>query len=679
MSLSMLSRSWRLRLALLWSVTLFFAARADAALEREPYLQMVSPTSVTLAWRTVEAADSRVQYGRTLALESEESDAAVVNDHFITLTGLSPATTYFYNIGSTTAVEAGGTDEYFFTTAPTAGAAVPFTAWILGDSGTGFSAQAAVRDAMVTYFGESRPDLLLHVGDMAYDDGTDQEFTDNFFSIYENTLRTTPVWPAMGNHELPTSDSPSQTGPYFEAFVLPTAAELGGAASGTEAFYSFDYANVHFIVIDTADTSMSLGSAMANWLMDDLIATTQPWLVAYFHHPPYSKGSHDSDNGSDSGGRLRLARENIVPILEAGGVDLVLTGHSHSYERSFLVNGVHCPSCGPDPDFATPDFATLDASGRILDSGSGDPNIDAAYVKPAGLVANSGTVYVVAGHGGQNTRLEGVHPIMYFAEGENGSCLMTVDGDTLTLVNVRRDGVVSDAFTLTKGADPCASDGDCDDGVACTTDTCDGASGECSNTPSDGSCDDGIACTTDTCDVGAGGCTNEADPSACADDGLFCNGTEVCDVDTGCVSAGAPDCSSFDDSCATGVCNEEADTCEGQPSNEGQTCDQGDGVCTFDSICTAGECVPSTACHPVCEYCDSGACRDLCGNPIDPANDTRTVADGLKTLRVAVGVDTCDSCLCDVDDSGAVTATDALILLQFAVGLPLQLSCPAAS
>ena len=74
---------------------------------------------------------------------------------------------------------------------------------------------------------------------------------------------------------------------------------------------------------------------MLTWLQNDLASTTQPWVIAFFHHPPYSKGSHDSDTDIE----LKEMRQNALPILENAGVDLVLSGHSHSYERSFLIDG----------------------------------------------------------------------------------------------------------------------------------------------------------------------------------------------------------------------------------------------------------------------------------------------------------------------------------------------------
>ena len=78
---------------------------------------------------------------------------------------------------------------------------------------------------MVLAAGATGPDLMIHVGDMAYGSGTDEEFTQNFYAIYQEQLRSIPVWPAIGNHEGKTSFSADQSGPYFEGYVLPSAAE----------------------------------------------------------------------------------------------------------------------------------------------------------------------------------------------------------------------------------------------------------------------------------------------------------------------------------------------------------------------------------------------------------------------------------------------------------------------
>ncbi len=418
-----------------------------ALLFRKPYLQQGTSTTTTIVWRTDISSGSRVRFGSDpLNLSQESADPSLVTDHVITLTGLTPSTQYFYDVGTLTVPLAGGDDGHYFVTPATPGTHAAFTTWVVGDSGTGGAAQVMVRDAMLGETGVTPPDIFIHVGDMAYTVGSDSQFTDNFFAPYADILNHTVVWPAIGNHEGASSDSGAQSGPYYDSYVLPTAAEAGGLPSGTEAYYSFDYANVHFVCLDSHDTDRSPGSAMLTWLTEDLQATDQEWLIAFWHHPPYTKGTHDSDNVGDSGGRMRDMRENVLPILEAAGVDLILGGHSHIYERSFLVDG----------GYDTP----TTAPGHIVDGGDGIPTGGGAYHKPAGIDANRGAVYVVAGHGGAGVGGAGDHPLMFFSETVNGSCLLTVDANVLTLRNVRLNGFVSNTVQIVKQGGPGDYDGD---------------------------------------------------------------------------------------------------------------------------------------------------------------------------------------------------------------------------
>ncbi|MHC4992444.1 MAG: metallophosphoesterase family protein, partial [Planctomycetota bacterium] len=248
------------------------------------------------------------------------------------------------------------------------------------------------------------------------------------------------LWPAVGNHDALTSDSALGTGPYFQAFTLPTAGEAGGVASGTEAYYSFDYGNIHFVVLDSAESDRTSGSAMLIWLASDLSATTQDWIVAIWHHPPYSKGSHDSDAEIE----LIEMRENVVPILDSHGVDLTFTGHSHSYERSYLIDGTYVTP--------TPDFATLLASGNILDSGDGQVGGDGAYSKPnLGPDPNTGIVHTVAGTGSHLGGGSFDHPVMHASFAVLGSVVLDIDGNRADVQFVDDTGVVLDSFTMIKG------------------------------------------------------------------------------------------------------------------------------------------------------------------------------------------------------------------------------------
>ena len=306
------------------------------ALPRGPYVQSATPNSIVIRWRTDEWSDSRVVYGAG----PQQLDAAVVDptqttEHVVTLSALDPDTKYYYAVGTGDEILAGGDTDHFFVTSPVPGISRPTRIWVLGDSGTGNSNARAVRDAYYDFSADRHTDLWLMLGDNAYDNGTDSDYQDAVFDVYPEMLRRSCLWPTLGNHDAFSANSDDESGVYYDIFTLPRQGEAGGLPSGTEAYYAFDFANIHFVVLDSHESNRDVSGPMLTWLDQDLADTAQDWVVAYWHHPPYSKGSHDSDDDS----RLVEMRENAVPILESHGVDLVLAGHSHSYERSFLLDG----------------------------------------------------------------------------------------------------------------------------------------------------------------------------------------------------------------------------------------------------------------------------------------------------------------------------------------------------
>ena len=250
----------------------------------------------------------------TLAdLDVEVYDAAPTTDHVVKLDGLVPASRYYYAVGTGAEILAGGNSQHSFVTAPPAGTRQPIRVWVIGDSGPRNVNAAQVRDAFLSWNGTHPIDLWLMLGDNAYQDGTDAEYQTAVFNMYPSVLRSSVLWPTLGNHDGRTADSATQTGPYYDIFTLPRAAEAGGVASGTEAYYSFDWGNVHFVVLDSFESDRVPPSPMLDWLEDDLLATTADWIVAYFHHPPYTHGSHNSDNDIES----RDLRQHTLPRLEA--------------------------------------------------------------------------------------------------------------------------------------------------------------------------------------------------------------------------------------------------------------------------------------------------------------------------------------------------------------------------
>ncbi len=409
------------------------ATRAQGPLlTRGPYLQMGTPTSIVVRWRTAAATDSVVRYGTEPgALTATVSLPAATTEHVVTLAQLTPHTRYFYAVGSSGATLAGGNLGHTFTTSPATGSRTATRMWVLGDSGTADANARAVRDAYAAADRTRGTDVWLMLGDNAYPTGTDPQYQAAVFDTYPEMLRQAVLWPTFGNHDALSADSATQTGPYYDAFTLPTQGEAGGAASGTEAYYSFDYGNIHVVCLDSTESDRSPTGPMLTWLVQDLAANHAVWTIAFFHHAPYSKGSHDSDTERE----LVEMRQYAVPILEAGGVDLVLSGHSHSYERTFLLNG-HVGTS-----------STL-APAQVVDGTSGRETVSGAYRKRPGV--GPGAVYVTAGSSGQVAPAPLNHAAMVTSQAVLGSLVIDVDGPRLDVTFLGANGETHDAFTLSK-------------------------------------------------------------------------------------------------------------------------------------------------------------------------------------------------------------------------------------
>jgi hypothetical protein len=239
------------------------------------------------------------------------------------------------------------------------------------------------------------------------------------------------LWPTRGNHD---ALHPGANSDYYGFFTLPQQGEAGGLGSGTEAYYSFDYANIHFVCLDSEGSDNSPTGAMVTWLRADLGITQQDWIVAYWHHPPYTRGSHDSDSES----RLIEMRQHVVPYLDSLGADLVLSGHSHSYERSFLLRQHYGPS------------TTLTPAMKV-DAGDGRRDGNGPYHKPGPRPTPfAGAVYVVAGSSSKTGGGSLNHPVMVSSQDVPGSLVLDVNGGVLDMRFLDATGAVTDSFTILK-------------------------------------------------------------------------------------------------------------------------------------------------------------------------------------------------------------------------------------
>ncbi|MFC1584606.1 metallophosphoesterase [Fibrobacterota bacterium] len=410
---------------------------------RGPYLQLGTPTSMTVRWRTDGPTDSRVVAGRNYHdLSDTVITSSMTTEHELILSGLIPLTRYFYAVGSSSELLAGGDSAHFFWTSPLPGSQKKIRLWAIGDAG--FAGMGplyaptprAVRDAYLRYTGDTYTQVWLMLGDNAYSMGTDAQYqTAVFQDMYEDLLRTTPAWSAYSNHDSYSADAGSQSGVYFNIFSFPTQGEAGGTASGTEAYYSFNYGRVHFITLNATDMVMlDVSGEQYKWLETDLLSTDQDWIIVFTHQPPHSHGSHNSDTESN----MVALRRDWLPLMENYGVDVVLSGHSHSYERSFLIDGYY----GKSEEFAA------NPGAYMLDGGDGREDGDGPYEKEHG--PHNGTVCVVAGVSG-GARAGGYdHAAMAVSIRAEGSVVMDIIGNQLQARFLDTSGTVRDSFTILK-------------------------------------------------------------------------------------------------------------------------------------------------------------------------------------------------------------------------------------
>ncbi|MEL7534567.1 MAG: Ig-like domain-containing protein, partial [Bacteroidota bacterium] len=416
--------------------------KMEPPLARGPYLQMGSDTSIIVRFQTQGTKMTELRYGTNLAnLDQSEISSSAAVDHRFPIEGLSPNTRYYYEIRVGGQAVAPASSLQYWETAPATSNIDTVRAWVLGDAGTGNGDARAVRDAYYDYLGNKHTDMILMLGDNAYPDGTQDDYqTAVFENMYEELLARTLLWTSPGEREFANgfTDSNTELGPYYDIFDLPRNGEAGGMASGSEAYYSYNYSNVHFVSLDVFGSDLSPSGSMLTWLNADLATNTQAWTIVFFHHSPYSKGSFDSDTTAV----MQAVRQNVLPILETNGVDLVLSAHSQGYERSFLSEGHYGNS------------QTLTDS-MLLSERSGNPATDGPYAKSPsnGL----GTVYVVSGSAGTTHPAAYGHPIMYQGESRMGSSVLEVFDRTLDFRFLDTTGNVFDHFQIIKGEAPTVS------------------------------------------------------------------------------------------------------------------------------------------------------------------------------------------------------------------------------
>jgi len=286
-------------------------------------------------------------------------------------------------------------------------------------------------------------DMVLMLGDNTYtyngneldiSEGDDASYGYCVFERFEDALRNLPLFPSIGDHDQDIEDA------YLDVFSLPE----NGVADKLEEYYSFDYGPAHFVCLNSDKENSGSGSAyfeeMARWLAIDLASTTKKWKVVYFQHPPYAAKPNipceDKDDDEDynypydCSESAYLIAQHIVPIMEEYGVDLVLSGDNHQYQRSHLLKNVD----------ATDPLAIGLSDDQILSNDASPIKSPSSAFYPFDEGEEDGIVYVTAG---SSSRIDYNSPldteVMAVALREIGSCHLQISPNQLRLRFVALD------------------------------------------------------------------------------------------------------------------------------------------------------------------------------------------------------------------------------------------------
>jgi uncharacterized protein (TIGR03437 family) len=302
-----------------------------ASLIRQPYLQNVQADRASVLWTT-----DQPDFGTVTAIGDDGSTVTAAASiqtfqpavtgldstyyqYQADLLGLNPHTNYTYTVMAGGQTLASDPTWFQFRTAGSGN----FSFLVFGDSGSLSTEQLTLINLMNA---EPHIAFAIHAGDLAYPDGSFAEFEANHFAPNAPLMRRLCFFETPGNHEYLTESA----APYLAGVAQPDSSV---PASDVGRYYSFDWGHAHFVSVDSNNLMGPNPQQMLDWLDADLAATTKRWRIVFLHHPPYPSGYHLNDP------ICAAVAQMVVPIVERHGVQLVLSGHEHGYERSFPLQG----------------------------------------------------------------------------------------------------------------------------------------------------------------------------------------------------------------------------------------------------------------------------------------------------------------------------------------------------
>lgn len=365
-------------------------------------------TTQTITWKTdVSMQEGQVQYWESTPLPFGEphtlaAQAETVNSnwgqfyvHTATLTGLKPGTRYAYRVGSAE----NWSEQYHFTTAPAKAYRYKFL--IFGDS------QSVNYDIWRTTLHQAyqaNPDaaFFINMGDLV-DVGQEYGQWYDWFNAAHGVLENIPCMPLVGNHEAYAPGGRFAMPALFtDQFKLP----MNGPDGLKGQVYSFDYGDVHFVMLDTqiGEEGRFIPDMLEKqkiWLENDLASAGQKWKLVFLHRAPYNNKAEGNS----------AIQAGFVPIIDKYHADVVFTAHDHVYARTYPLLG-----------------------GKAVESPS------------------QGSIYVATGRSGSKTYSDSIakewNNFFYNPLDEPNYLTVEVEGNLLTVKAFGQSGGLIDAWTL---------------------------------------------------------------------------------------------------------------------------------------------------------------------------------------------------------------------------------------
>ncbi len=473
-----------------------FAAPADAGVPvftAVPYLQpgdasrlVEGKESAVIAWQTEnKPADFELRYGPSkiygqraaISRNPRLSGSETRLNYACALENLPLGQKVHYQVAANGRTIAEG----FFTAREPRGSRVRFVA--LGDN-----ACQSVSNRNVAYQAyAAHPDFVINVGDSVYEHGCDSEYTKYFFTVFNcdaaapgvgaPLLRSVPYYSVLGNHDINFTNPETKQGVsiadfdgdpgalgYYTSMYLPanglaappSPTPICGAPDRLDSFkkaaggrypqmanYSFDRGDIHFLCLDSNIYLDANNPRWQQWIADDLKNTDARWKFVVYHHPAFNVGK-----GHFAEQHMRV----LSPLLERSGVDLVLNGHEHLYQRS-------CPLRFEPGD--------IRKAGDVL---SGDRLVPGVFTVDRDFdgvtrTQPKGILYVTTGAGGQelhdpeknnkpetwtHARDQHVAYVTRLVSDRHSFTCFDVDGEKLTMSQIDENGVEFDRISVTK-------------------------------------------------------------------------------------------------------------------------------------------------------------------------------------------------------------------------------------